>query len=263
MLTAETVPAEGARYAASVVLVPGLWAPSGAWRAVATYLAHRGWDCHLPDLRAVAGGLAARAAALSELTATLPSRAVLVGHDGGALAALGAARQAPAASLVLVAPLVPGSREARTLVRRLRSLWALVGGGRVPPPDGDAAALLCGELPAPTRAQVLAALGSDDAAAVRDVVWGRVALAPAPVPTLLVSGARDPLLPPPAAATLAATLGAEHRTLEQAGHWPLAGAAWQPTVDLVHRWLVQRLGEPLLELYPEAMVERGDQGEDE
>jgi hypothetical protein len=63
---------------------------------------------------------------------------------------------------------------------------------------------------------------------------------------------------------LTQALGADERVIEDAGHWILAGPSWQRTVDVVHRWLVQRLGAPLLELYPEAMAEReAEEGEEE
>src|SRR2546422_647439 len=87
-----------------------------------------------------------------------------------------------------------------------------------------------------------ASTGPEDATAVREVVWGRVRpVAAAGVPTLVVAGAGDPLLSPPAADALARSLGAELRVLEGAGHWPLAGAGWQPAVSLVHRWLLPPL----------------------
>lgn len=261
MLTAETVHAEGARYAACLVLVPGLWAGPEVWRGCAGFLGHRGWECHLLDLRGLAGGLEARAAAIADYTAALPAPAVLVGHDAGGLAALLAARRTSAAALVLLAPLAPGSRAARALVRSPSRLLALVRGRPVPPPAGRGAVLLAGGLPEPLRASVLGGLAAEDPAVVRDVAWGRVALAPAVgVPTLLVAGEHDPLLPPAAAAALARTLAAEQSVLSAAGHWPLAGPRWQPAVDLVHRWIVRRLGAPLLELYTEAMAERD--GED-
>jgi hypothetical protein len=62
---------------------------------------------------------------------------------------------------------------------------------------------------------------------------------------------------------LAGTVAAEVHVLESAGHWPFAGPCWQNAVALVHRWLVQRLGEPLLELYAETMAERDAEDEDE
>src|SRR5439155_11196982 len=119
------------------------------------------------------------------------------------------------------------------------------------PVPGPAAAAWA-DLPPARRAST----GAEDAAAVREVVWGRVHPAAAGVPTLVVAGACDPLLPLPTADALAQSLGAELRVLEGAGHWPLAGVSWQPAVSLVHRWLVQRLGEPLLETYAEALADR-------
>src|SRR5439155_4565372 len=101
MLTAETLPAEGARYAAGLVCIPGLWAGSRVWRGFASYLGHRGWECHLLDVRGVAGGRAARAAAVCECAAALPAPAVLVGHDAGGPVALAAAARGPAAPVVL------------------------------------------------------------------------------------------------------------------------------------------------------------------
>src|SRR5262245_36760372 len=128
MLAAETVHPEGARYAACQVLVPGLWAGPPAWRSVAGLLGHRGWECHLVDLRSVPGGLGARAAALAEYVAALPVPAVLVGHDAGGLAALGAAMRCPVTALVLVAPLAPGGRRARALALSAGAILALLLG---------------------------------------------------------------------------------------------------------------------------------------
>jgi len=256
MLTAETLPAEGSRYAGGLVCIPGLWAGSRVWRGFASYLAHRGWECHLLDVRGVRGGLGARGAAVAEYAAALATPSILIGHDAGALVALAAAARRAVLALVLLAPLVPGSRGARTLAGGPRSLLALVFGGRVRPPGAGAGAAWL-DVPEPGRAPLVAALEPEDAASVREVAWGRVRLAPAAgVPTLVVAGARDALLPAPAADRLARALGAELRVLPAAGHWPLAGPAWQDAVALVHRWLVQRLGEPLLELYPEALAER-------
>jgi pimeloyl-ACP methyl ester carboxylesterase len=109
---------------------------------------------------------------------------------------------------------------------------------------------------------VRAVLRSEDAESVRDVVWGRFRPAlPAGVPVLVVSGEDDRTLTPRDAGALARTLGADQRLVPGAGHWPLAGPRWQDTVALVHRWVVQRLGEPLLDLYAEALAER--EGEDD
>src|SRR5439155_26661470 len=90
-----------------------------------------------------------------------------------------------------------------------------------------------------------AGTGAEAAAAGREVVWGRVGPAVAAgVPTLVVAGASDPLLPRPTAEALARSLGAELCVLEGAGHWLLGDAGWQPAVALGPRWLLDRLGEP-------------------
>ena len=173
-----------------------------------------------------------------------------------------AAARAPAAAVVLLAPVVPGSAPARALAMRPATVVPLLLGRAVPPPTLAAAAPLCGELPPPLRSAVVSALAPDSARVVRDVVRPRLAPSPvAGVPTLVVAGDRDPFLPAPAAAALARTIGAQHEALDGAGHWLLAGPAWQRCVGLVHRWLVQRLGEPLLERYAEATAERDEDAE--
>jgi pimeloyl-ACP methyl ester carboxylesterase len=257
VIRAEIQPAEGSRYAAALVLVPGLWAGPDVWRGFASFLGHRGWESHLLHTRLLPGGFDARVVAVAEYAAALPAPAVLLGHGVGAIVAQAAARRTPTAAAVLVAPLCPGSRGARALTLEPWNLLRLLLGRPVAPPHGHAVSLAWGELADAARAQVLARLGPEDASTAWDVARGRIALAPAPgVPTLLLAGARDPLLPHAEALALAGALGAEALTLPDAGHWPLAGSAWLKAVDVVHRWLVQRLGEELLELYPEAMAER-------
>ncbi len=257
MLSVDIVRPESARYTTSLLCVPGVWAGPGIWRAFAGYLAHRGWESHLLDVRVLDAGVAERAAAVAAHAAALPAPPVLLGHDLGSLVVLAAAARARTAALVLLAPLVPGSAPARALALRPATFLQLLLARPVPPPSGAAAAPLCGELPAPLGSAVVASLAPESPRALREVVRPRTPpAAVAGVPALVVAGDRDPLLPPPAAAAFARTLGAEHRSLDAAGHWLLAGPAWQRGVGLVHRWIVQRLGEPLLERYAEAMAER-------
>ncbi len=262
MLSADIVRAESARYTTSLLCIPGLWSAPLVWRGFASYLAHRGWESQLLDVRAVDGGIATRAAAVAAHAASLSAPPVLIGHDVGGVVALAAAARAPAAAVVLLAPVVPGSAPARALAMRPATVVPLLLGRAVPPPTLAAAAPLCGELPPPLRSAVVSALAPDSARVVRDVVRPRLAPSPvAGVPTLVVAGDRDPFLPAPAAAALARTIGAQHEALDGAGHWLLAGPAWQRCVGLVHRWLVQRLGEPLLERYAEATAERDEDAE--
>jgi pimeloyl-ACP methyl ester carboxylesterase len=255
MLSAEVAHPEGPRYAASLVCIPGLWTGPALWGGVGSYLAHRGWECHLVDAGAVRGGVDARAEAVAEYVAELDRAAILVAHDGGALVALAAAARRPPSALVFVAPLPPRTRAARALTATPRRLAALVLGGPITPPEGRGAVRW---LPAghAARARVESALHAEDAAVVRDVLWGAPEVhAVAGVPALVVAGAADPLVSVDASAGFAAASGAELRVLDGVGHWPLV-EGWQDAVSVVHRWLVRRLGEPLLETYAEAMADR-------
>ena len=262
MVLAEIQRAEGGRYAACLVLLPGLWAGPTAWRGCAGYLAHRGWECRLLDLRSVPGEHEARVAAVADYVAEIGVPTVLVAHGASAATALAAARPPATQGVVLVSPLLPGSRGARELTLGLRSAVPLLFGRPVSPPSGYQEELLLGALPESVRREVRAGLGAEPAAAVWAAARGMPDGLTAAVSTLVVSGGRDPLLPTPEAATLAARLTAEHVVLPAAGAWPLSGPGWQEVVGTMHRWIVRRLGAPLLELYPEAMAAREEEEEE-
>src|SRR2546427_7516993 len=103
MQTPEPVHAEAARYATSLLFLPGLWAGPELWRDVAGYLAHRGWESGLVDLRTAAGGLEGRAQAVVDYAAGLPAPPVLVGHHPRGVAAVAAPRRGKSAAVLLVA----------------------------------------------------------------------------------------------------------------------------------------------------------------
>jgi pimeloyl-ACP methyl ester carboxylesterase len=254
-LMLQTIPvhAEGARYTAPLLYLPELWAPARVWLPAATFFGHRGWEGELLELRG-AGDLEMRTAGVIDHARRLPQPPVVIGHGAGALVALAASRRGGVAAAVLIAPLIPGSAPVRGLTRRWEALLALALGRPIPPPSPPAACRLFGEVPPGLEAETVRA--------VLDVVRGGP---PSParldVPALVVAGALDPLLPPGAAAGLAASLGADLIEIPGAGHWPILAPAWQRTVAAVHRWLVQRLGEPLLDLYADAMAERDAGGD--
>ena len=227
MLSAETIHPEGGRYAAPLVMVPGLWTSPEVWRRFAGYLAHRGWESHVVD--GPAEGVAARGAAVAGYAAELAVPPILIGHDAGALVAVEAAACGPAAAVVLLAPVDPAGVTTRELGLSLGGVLAVIL-GRPVPLRGDPAA--------------------GDPALLRDLLWHRwqPPRVAAPLLAVVPEAARRPPFP-----------GVEQRTVPGAERSLLAAPSWQATADLVHRWLVQRLGEPLLQLYPETMAERDDE----
>lgn len=209
------------------------------------------------------GGLESRVRAVSDYLTSLPVRTVVVGHDAGALLALALGDVEQVAAVGLLAPLVPGSAPVRALTLEWGSLARVALGRAVPPPRGPGAALAWGQLPVAVRGTVLAQLEPEDGVVVRELALGRHVPRATRAPRLVLSGDLDPILAPAAAGALAMTIGAEHQLVAGAGHWLLAGPAWQAAVGRLHRWLVQRLGEPLLESYAEAMAERDETSGDD
>jgi non-heme chloroperoxidase len=251
MVTSTPVHPEGPRYGASIAYLSGLWTGPQVWRAAAQYLAHRGWAGLLVDAGSVAGGLAARATAVTEYLRKLPAMPVLVGHDAGALVALAVAARTEVPAVVLVSPLRPGAPGTHALAWSRGLPWALVTRRSVPPPRGAPGRVFLADRPSdvgdsPEDPRLLSELA-------RRTPIARPAHMP---PALVLHGARDPFLSSDEAHGLATDLGAELIDLDGQGHWLPAAAAWQRAGDRVHRWLVQRLGETILELYSEAMADR-------
>jgi hypothetical protein len=78
------------------------------------------------------------------------------------------------------------------------------------------------------------------------------------VPTLIVGGEADTRCPATDRATLVERLGADELVVPAGGRFPLAAGRWRQQAGALHRWLVTRLGETLLELYDDAMKDRED-----
>jgi len=255
MIVATPVHPEGARYEASIAYLPGLWTSPDAFRPVATYLGHRGWAGTLLDFQGVTGGLDARGAAVAGWLAGLPAAPILIGHDAGALVALATASRIRVAAVVLLAPLVPGAAGTHAFAWSRGLVWSLLTRGRVRRPEEPMRSLAFGTRPLSPRGmrededpRLLAELA-------RRVPVPRPTSAP---PTLVLRGATDALVSAADAVGLARDVAGEVGEVPEGGHALLAEPAWQPCVHRVHRWLVQRLGAANLELYEEAMAERGD-----
>jgi pimeloyl-ACP methyl ester carboxylesterase len=257
MATATAIHPEGPRYAAPIVYLSGLWVAPRIWRHAAGYLAHRGWEGRLVDTRDVGGGIAKRGQAVADDARTLSSPPVLVGHDAGALVALAAAAEVPVRALVLVSPLVPGAPGTHALTWSRGLPWALLRGRALGPPAGAAGAAFLRDV-APDAWSV--SPGEDPRMLAELARRSRIRRPATMPPTLVLRGEADRLVSRDDVSRLASDLGAELDEIAGHGHWLLVPPAWQACVHRIHRWLVQRLGEDLLELYAEAMADRDDDG---
>jgi pimeloyl-ACP methyl ester carboxylesterase len=255
MLTATPVHPEGPRYGTSIVFLSGLWVSPMVWRPVASFLAHRGWPGALLDVRAVAGGVAARADPVAGYVRALSAPPVMIGHDAGALVALAAAARAPVRALALVSSLVPGAPGTHGVAWSRRLPWSLFRRAPVAAPSGPVGAAFFAGLPDQARDETT----PEDPRLLAELARRSHVARPATMPPALVlRGAADPIVSHDDARGLAAELGADFDELPDHGHWLPAASGWQECVQRLHRWLVQRLGESELEFYAEAMAERDD-----
>jgi pimeloyl-ACP methyl ester carboxylesterase len=253
MPLATAVHPEGPRYGAPIVYLSGLWAAPTVWRHAAGYLAHRGWAGRVVDTRDVSGGIAKRGQAVADDVRTLPAAPVLVGHDAGALVALAVASDVTVRALVLLSPLVPGAPGTHALTWSRSLAWSLLRGRRIAPPSGPAGvAFLRG-----VATDIVSA--DEDPHLLAELARRSRIRRPARMPpTLVLWGDADPLVSGDDVSRLSSELGAELHAIAGHGHWLVRPPAWQDCVDRVHRWLVHRLGEDVLELYAEAMADRDD-----
>jgi acetyl esterase/lipase len=154
-------------------------------------------------------------------------------------------------AVVLVSPLRRGAPGTHALAWSRGLPWALVRRRQVDPPDGATGRALLADRPRDVVAR------PEDPRLLSELARRTPVARPTPVPpALLLHGSRDPFLSSDEARAFATDLGADLVELEGRGHWLPAAAVWQRAGDRVHRWLVQRLGETNLELYPEAMADR-------
>jgi pimeloyl-ACP methyl ester carboxylesterase len=247
-LAAEITQGEGRKFTAPIVLVHGLWSTHRVWRRFVGFLGHRGWTTIAVDLRGRDGGPPASGVQqhlddLRAVLATLEAPPVVVGHDLGGLLAL---HLTEARAIVALSPLLPSSlatspppalQKAGSMLERWRGQLLRAPGGswRRDYPDGQQA--------------------REPATVVRDLITQtRMPPAlPAEVPGLVLAGERDRIVGAETAGELAAAVGAEYEVCADAGHAMLTDAGWEERVSTVHRWLIRKLGAPLLALYEEAM----------
>jgi hypothetical protein len=169
-----------------------MWAGPDVLRPVATFLGHRGWQGLIADFTAGPADPVARAHAVAELVASRDAPPVLIACDASGPLALQAARLAPVAAVVWLAPLRPGGLPLRRIVSPWAVLRALLTGADVPRPPAERAATRGGEGPPGVQAQEAGPVGVG-------LVGGRAPGAPAGVGPHHRSGAGDTPQPPPPA----------------------------------------------------------------
>lgn len=239
-LPVEITRPESAKFHHPLLLLHGLWTGAWIWQPFATYLAHRGWESWAPSfVPALAGD---PRDALARVIAVMPASPVIVAHDVGVLAAAEAVRDETPA-LVAIAPLVsPAESGGRGIFAWPRFWRARLGGARVAPPAGAAAAAFLGAaLAARDR------LMDDSGPRFRTIAAGALRLpASLPLPGLVVGGARDAVVSPLVVAAVAARYSWEHRVYPDRGHFPMLEPRWEAVADDVHRWIVRTIGAELL-----------------
>lgn len=249
----DSIHPESAKFTAPLLFVHGLWGSPQRWRRPMGFFAHRGWQCHalhLPHWHEQRGAdphecSAAAVATLALAAEQLDAPLVVIGHDAGALLALAAHEFVPRA-IVAIAPLLPrhASRGSLTPGRDLGQRWAALRGRPLPPPR-DRVAWFGAGAAEPDRCEASAWVQA----------LAAIELAPPAVPCLFVVPESDRVSLPDEQAALAQDLGAD--TLRLAGGHALPYAeGWERCVAAVHRWLVHRLGAPLLAWIDE--MERGE-----
>jgi predicted alpha/beta hydrolase family esterase len=255
MVTATPVHPEGPRYAAPIAYLSGLWIAPRVWQHVATYLGHRGWEGRLLDTRTVRGGIAARGDAVAAYLSARGTAPVLLAHDAGAPVAIAVASLMEVRALVLVSPLVPGAPGTHALAWSRALVWGLLRRRALGPPSGRAAEAYFDAVPHELRATA----EPEDARLLSQLARRSRLRRPARVPpTLVLRGSLDPFVSADDAARTARDLGGDVDEIPGHGHWLLVPPASHECVHRVHRWLVQRLGEDVLEQYAEAMAARDD-----
>jgi pimeloyl-ACP methyl ester carboxylesterase len=226
-----------------LLFVPGYF--HGAWAFAEHWLgraAARGYPAYAVSLRGQ-GGSGAGAASLRayahdvvQVAASLPRRAVLLGHGAGALVVTRAMARYPARAAVLMAPVLDGAAAAWTALRAnpLGTLPAAFGGrlrlGRWQLFGPDVAA---------DRADGhLARLSPVGARAQWELLWHRDAEPAVGSPPVLVAGSPDDRVVSRAALDRAASrFGGAPLLFPGAGHDLMLEDGWAEPIDAVLDWL--------------------------
>ena len=256
MSQAVCIEPENGRYAADLVFLHGLWTTSDIWQPAALGFAHRGWRCHLLDLRGdgTADDLEQWCQTAAGFMEGLENPPVLIGHDAGALVALALAERSLPRAVVADAPLLTGPPQ---LQPRLAALVARWRNAKLPPPSATEPMVQTGA--SAGQARVLNAL-TPEAARLVSSLEGKAKRPGRPlVPTALIASPEDPVVPESLAAITAQGIEAEYLK-RTGGHFGMLEEPYDLWLSLVQRWLVLRAGQDLLllrgdeDLDPDALI---------
>jgi pimeloyl-ACP methyl ester carboxylesterase len=236
-------PADGTD-APPVLFVPGFG--HGAWAFAEHWLEHaaeRGFPAYAMSLRGHGGsGSAARTTLrayvhdVTQVAASLPGQAVLVGHGASALVVAMALARYPARAAVLVSPVFGGAGAAvSALVRAPVVTLPAVFGRPLRPRRGQ---LFSRELPAADGRRYADRLGGASARAQWQLVAHSAPEDPVGDPPVLVVGSPDDRIVGRAALTaVARRYGGAPLLFPGMGHDVMLDAGWQEPIDAILDWL--------------------------
>ncbi|MEU0547979.1 alpha/beta fold hydrolase [Micromonospora sp. NPDC005979] len=227
-----------------LLFVPGFG--HGAWAFAEHWLGHaasRGFPAYALSLRGHGGSAAAPEATLraythdvTQVAASLPRQAVLVGHGAGALVVAHAMARYPARGAVLVAPVFGGWGILGTAVRRnpAGTLPAVFGG----PLRLSRAQLFSRELPDEDARRYVARLGRAGRRAQWALLGEPQAEAAVGEPPVLVLGSPDDRVVPASTLTrVARRYGSAPLLFPGMGHDLMLDARWVEPIDAILDWL--------------------------
>ncbi|MGC9667276.1 alpha/beta hydrolase [Planosporangium sp. 12N6] len=227
-----------------VLFVPGF--NHGAWAFAEHWLEHtceRGFPAYAMSLRGHGGSGSAPGTTLrayvhdvTQVAASLPRQAVLVGHGASALVVALALARYPARAAVLVSPVFGGPGAAFSALARspLAIAPALVGRPLRP----RRAHLFSRDLPVPDGNRYAARLGGAAARAQWQLALHSAPEAPVGDPPVLVVGSPDDRLVGRAAlTTVAQRYGGAPLLFPGMGHDLMLDARWKEPIDAILDWL--------------------------
>ncbi|MGH7836628.1 MAG: alpha/beta fold hydrolase [Candidatus Binataceae bacterium] len=236
------------------MILPELFTTSSHLSLLTGYLANLGWEVCALDLYAAVDSRRGSFGDLFELAAAalaeIGREVIVLGHGLGGLLALALDRQPRVAASIAVAPALPAFRS--LLLGGLRNRLAALRGAPLWPPSGRRLFEFVADADRFQRDALIHGLTPAVATALREVVHGRIELAPIGTkPRLMVAGDSDIFAPYERVVQFAAAAGAQLATLPGRGHWLIGGRALEKTVGEIQRFLIKNLGRDLLLLYPE------------